>query len=215
MRRNFFRTAAMVLLCIATVCSCGKDGADGKDGKDGAQGAQGPAGPAGQNGADGQDGTDGQDGATGPQGPAGPQGPQGIAGNAGVMMYQWGSRTFTTFTSYHSIPLTREAARKSLIYAYYANWSSLSAWYPVPGVSTPSTYQVINYLEEDDYENWVCGIMLHNYPAGGNYVTPVTWYGFRVIIVPIPNGNITQMSVKPSIDYGNYAEVAAYYGLPE
>jgi len=47
MRRNFLRTAAIALLCVATLFSCGKDGTDGKNGTNGT------------NGADGTDGADG------------------------------------------------------------------------------------------------------------------------------------------------------------
>ena len=182
MKCNFLRTAAIALLCAATVCSCGKDGADGKDGNDGTNGAN---------------GTNGE------------KGEQGIPGNAGVKMYIWGERVVTGDTTYE-IPIPYEEIENYLINAYACISGS---WIPVPlaamdGISI-------------DYALWKYGnityLIVYLTKADGSvYASPVTFDAFRVIVVPVPAENITQMSVKSSsVDYGNYAEVAAYYGLPE
>ena len=118
--KKIIRFSTMALICAAILFSCTKP----EDGKDGAQGPAGPAGPAGTNG------TNGATGATGAQGPV------GEAGNAGVMMYTWGERSFTTYTAYYEIPITKEEAGKSLFYAYYTMSSAVvtaqSVWLPVP-----------------------------------------------------------------------------------
>jgi hypothetical protein len=56
---------------------------------------------------------------------------------------------------------------------------------------------------------------LHNPGTTTLYPTKVTWYGFKILVVPIPAANITEVKGAPAVDYSNYAEVAKYYGLPE
>ena len=248
MKSNFFRAAAIVLLCIGTVCSCGteqgeagKDGADGKDGKDGVNGTNGA------NGADGKDGAVGANGATihsgttapatslgavgdfyidtnaknlyGPKTDAGwgspvsltgPAGPQGIPGNDGAMMYVYGSRKFTILTTY-VFPVPIADVYKSITYAYFRRGSY---YMPVPGNYHDNSYTVSSFLAFETTTSTGLNINLTT-GTSAPYDTEVTWDEFRIILVPIPAGNITQMSVKPSIYYGNYAEVAAYYGFPE
>ena len=181
---NYLVIAALVV--AAALNSCGKP----EDGKDGAQG------PAGETG------------------PAGPAGPQGIAGNSGVMMYTWGTNTFTTSTSYQ-LPST--VTLNSLFYAYYLPYipSSIGIpWYAIPGRA--QNYDIEGGISRNlPTQPFSYRIHLYNIAATTDYTTAVQWDNFRVIVVPIESGNIVPMSVKPAIDYSNYAEVAAYYGLPE
>ena len=197
MKKYFLNYLVIAALVVAAAMNsgCGKPD-DGKDGAQGPAGATGPAGPA------------------GPQGPQGPAGPTGEAGNAGVMAYTWGTKTFTTSTSYQ---FPSEVSPNSLFYAYYTPGGGTTGnveWYAIPGRA--QNYDIQGYVYRLIPSAALSyNIQLYNVAATTAYTTPVTWSNFRVIVVPIPAGNITQMSVKPAIDYSNYAEVAAYYGLPE
>jgi len=194
MKKYFFNYVVIAALAVAAALnSCGKP----EDGKDGAPGE------------------------TGPAGPAGPAGPQGVAGNAGVMMYLYGTKTITTGSTSYAIPITKAVADNSLIYAYYCSEYTISGttytmWYPVPNVNTSyETQGSIMYTSSSDVVNY--NIYLYSNGTSTLYTTSVTWVRFKIIVVPIPAGNITQMSAdkKSGPDFSNYAEVMAYYGLPE
>ena len=191
---NFFvKAATMLLLCFALAMCSGDDGKDGKDGKDGAQG---------------------------PAGPEGPEGPQGVAGNEGVIMYTYGSATITTGMWAYLIPdIMFTDADKYLINGYYfITVGTSSSWIPVPGPGHNLLYTV-QYLLTANLTNGKCmfGVGLLQNGTAIPYTTPTTFEKFRIITVPIPAGNIKPQSVRsnPPVDFSNYSEVAAYYGLPE
>ena len=162
---------------------------------------------------------DGKDGASGPAGPKGdkgeqgPAGPQGVEGNAGVMMYTYGERTFYQAAQYN-YPVNSVNPAKSLIYAYYLP-SGSATWCFAPGIFLHG-YEVRCYINPNSFN-----VSLFNYPAGTHHTAEVTWEEFRLVVVPIPDANITQLATAPAstskgtLDYTNYAEVAKYYGLPE
>ena len=161
-----------------------------------------------------KDGIDGKNGKDGTNGAPGAQGPQGTPGNAGVMMYTYGERTFPTFQNY-IFPVTLAEASKSLIYAYFQP-SELGAWFCAPG-RCDTYYEVTTSINDERI-----AVRLINITTGADYNTPVTWSGFRIIVVPIPDSNITTLATAPAtaskgaaVDYSNYAEVAKYYGLPQ
>jgi hypothetical protein len=177
------------MLCLATLLACSKDGKDGINGKDG---------------TDGKDGNNGRD------------------GNAGVKMYVWGLKsTDNTIITYNIPELSLADARKSIIYAYYSPHMSPERWYAVPGIGWMVDVEVL-----------VSGYFMDAAESGSgrtglDYVTQtlnldgtpyldndVFFGGFRIIVVPVPDENIKAKSTPP-IDFGNYAEVAAYYGLKE
>jgi len=158
-----------------------------------------------------------EDGAQGPAGPAGPKGETGATGatgNAGVMMYSYGEREFT-YATYYYYPATLDID-KYLVYAYYQTLSS-PGWFFAQGLNISPRYEVVCYIY-----NYSFGISLRNVPENGSYYpNTVTWEGFRIVVVPIPDANITTVagaataSKGAAPDYSNYAEVAKYYGLPQ
>ena len=190
MKKYFLNYLVIAALAVAAALnSCQPE--------DGKEGAQGPEGPQGERGV---------------QGDRGPAGPEGAEGNAGVMMYEWGSKNTTSLYSYtYSFPVDQAVAEKSLIYAYFRTASATTIWYSVPG--SDGMHDVGGRINYGTPNSSFTGIVTDT--STGLGLANFTLTGFKVIVVPIPEGNITQMSVKPSIDYGNYAEVAAYYGLPE
>ena len=161
-----------------------------------------------------KDGIDGKNGKDGTDGAKGEQGPQGTPGNAGVMMYTYGSRVIN-YGTYYNYPATLDID-KYLIYAYYKPYSG-DPWRFAPGFNTSPLYQVVCYI----YSTRLA-VDLRNVPENGSaYSTPTTWLGFRIVVVPIPDANITTLATAPAsaskgaLDYSNYAAVAKYYGLPQ
>ena len=198
--KQLLQTATTMLLCMALMMSaCVKEG---------------PAGERGAKGEQGERGATGAQGAQGERGERGERGEQGIPGNAGVMMYVYGERTFTGVTEY-SLPLTAEEIENSLIYAYYRQ-TIYDTWMFANGIGYGAVYEIQSsiYYNEDD-ESYMFNVFLHKYPGGGYYVNEITWQAFKIIVVPIPEGNIITRSAAPAIDFSNYSEVAAYYGFGE
>ena len=193
--KTILKTATTILLSVALMCACSKP----DDGKDGAKGDKGDKGE---------------------QGATGAQGPQGTPGNANVMMYTYGSKTITTSTTYE-FPITFEEASNSQIYAYFISQGA-TAWRPAPGRLSIFYEVQCTYASKGDPQtgSMYASIFLHNFD-GTFYNTPVTWDAFRIIVVPIPADNIIEVagtlgagSKGAALDYNNYEEVAAYYGLP-
>jgi hypothetical protein len=186
------RKVATGVACLA-VCmvfsTCGKDGNDGRDGRDG---------------KDGTNGINGIDGA---------QGTQGIPGNAGVKMYVWGSTTIEGCAAFDIPNITPSEVKNSLICAYFSTDGNY--W-----VAVPRPYQgtyAVTCMHEPKPTLCTFHVCLRDADVT-EYSTPVTWSAFRIIVVPIPEGNITEVkSVGKGypVDWSNYKEVAAYFGLPE
>jgi hypothetical protein len=128
-------------------------------------------------------------------------------------MFTYDSKTFTGWTEYEIPDIDEETLSNSLIYAYYKPENNNFYWAPVTGIGWYGKYNIeswITFLE--DY--YAYSVSLYNPGTITAYPTSVTWYGFKIIIVPIPADNITEVKGAP-VDFSNYAEVAAYYGLPE
>ena len=159
-----------------------------------------------------EDGADGKDGVDGAQGP---QGQQGIPGNAGVRMYTYGSKSsvpsgwsgsqFTENSITYAIPLAAATLEKSHVYAY-GKVGTNTEWYPM--VSN----NIFNLLTAISGSNYIVYFFT---ATGGVVQSAVVVSAFRIIVVPIPDENITEVKSAVSIDFDNYGEVAAYYGLPE
>jgi hypothetical protein len=191
------RKVATGVVCLA-VCmvfsTCGKDGNDGRDGANGKDGINGV------NGIDGINGTDGT------------QGTQGIPGNAGVMMYVWNDVSFTGSNTFNISSITTGNLDKQVI-VYHSD--EHGTMFPIPHLAAIVGYGVFSTISFNA-GGLDIGIWLAN-PDGTAYLDPVTWKTFRVIVVPIPEGNIIQKSAGKGypVDWSNYKEVAAYFGLPE
>ncbi len=89
-----FKFLFYALLTLAlTVTSCEKEGIQGPAGPAGQQGVAGPAGPAGEDGEDGE-----ALGVPGPEGPQGEQGTAGADGNANVIISDWATADFGSYS---------------------------------------------------------------------------------------------------------------------
>ena len=156
-----------------------------------------------------EDGIDGKDG------------PQGIPGNAGVRMFTYDSKTsilngirpVVSNTLTYAIPLSAEVVGKSAVYAYYKTEADvkneINDWYPVAGNFLWDDIKTVSKLSGSNY------IVSFFEADGMPYPYTRSFGAFKIIVVPVPDENITEVKSAVSIDFGNYGEVAAYYGLPE
>jgi len=147
------------LLAIAGLVTCKPD--------------PGPVGPVGPPGPTGD---------TGPVGPAGADGaigPQGVAGNANVVLYTYGTNTFTSHTTYTLTDISQARMDSCLVLAY--NNTSSTLWYPVPGINANGTYQARNYVYQVG-SGYSMPITLYTL-AGVLYTTEVTWAKFKIYVV--------------------------------
>ena len=156
-------------------------------------------------------GDDGAEGPAGPAGATGPQGVQGVPGNNDAKMYTYGSKTFTSAAGYVIPNITPTQVQNSFIYAFYSN-NGIS-WFPAPGIGDGASFEVRTYLSPGTED---CSFMVGLYTfSGGSYANQVTWAGFRIIVMPIPSGNITALSREQPVNPDNYDEVMEYYGFPK
>ena len=167
MATPFFKLRNLLfLLAFAGLISCEPE--SGSIGLDGATGPAGPEGPAGSAGP------------AGIAGPAGATGPQGVMGNANVVLYTYGTVTFTQSTSFTLTDISQAKMDSCFVLAYFNPSSTF--WYPVPGIGPDNHYQVSSYIRK-----W--GIGHYNMPvrlftlSGTVYSTQVTWSKFKIYIV--------------------------------
>ena len=98
---------------------------------------------------------EGPAGRTGPTGPAGPTGatgatgavgPQGVSGNANVVLYEYGSKTFTSSVSYLLTNMSKGRIDSSIVLVYTnPSLGSATSWYPVPGGGVNGAYETRDY----------------------------------------------------------------------
>jgi hypothetical protein len=159
---------------------------------------------------------EGPEGKQGAKGDKGEQGIQGIPGNAGAKMYVYGEKTTTTARFQYTIPIPFDEIKNCLIHAYFLDGGS-TIWMPVPGTNNMMSFLTLCGLSRafEDTETDYIVVLSKISDASQAYYTSTTFKAFRIIVVPIPEANITEVKGAAPVDYSNYAEVAKYYGLPE
>lgn len=173
---------------------------------------EGPEGPEGPQGPKGDDGTPGATGATGPQGPAGPQ---GVMGNANVVLYEYGSLTFTSTASYLMTDITQGRVDSSIVLAYYnPDPEAETAWYAVPGAGSSGTYVTRNFWwqTEVDPSTYTMTVRTHTW-TGTLHTTTKTWRKFRIFVVMA--SAIISPEVKSEVDLNDYHSVCKFLGIKE
>ena len=148
----------------------------------------------------------------------------GEPGNAEVKMFTYGSKTSVvnmiigqmveSNTITYAIPLSAEVIGRSAVHAYYKTQADVkngvNDWYALAGnywdiiaVSKLSgTNYIVSFFESSDGS-------LYPYP------NTITFGEFKIIVVPVPDENVKEVKSAVSLNWDNYSEVAAYYGLPE
>jgi hypothetical protein len=125
-------------------------------------------------------------------------------------MYIYDKKTTTDQFLDYIIPIPFEDVEKCLIYAY----AKISySWFLLPG---QVDFSVTTAIALNDIGTETQYNVIFTKTADGSYYTGgFTFNAFRIIVVPIPAANITEVKGAAPVDYSNYAEVAKYYGLPE
>lgn len=149
-----------------------------------------------------------KEGPEGPKGDAGPQGvagPQGEVGNANVTQYNFGSHNFATSSPKNLyIPMSAADMDRSTFLVFILRESGNV--YPIPGkgVNGTSTYRFFYFHSES---NAVFSITRDS-GAGEEYSS------IRIVRIHAANVvNGRKLSNHPPVDFNNYYEVCAYYGL--
>ena len=159
----------------------------------------------------------GDQGPAGAEGPAGPAGPQGVPGNANVILYTFGTQTFTGATSYILSNLSRGRVDSSMVLVYYnPSTETETAWYPCPGGGSGGVYETRYFIFQSSISpsKYTLGLRAIT-PSGTAYSNPLTFTKLRVIITLtssiIPGGRSSQ----PVVDYNDYYAVKKYFNLPD
>jgi hypothetical protein len=192
----------VIFVAFITITSC-----------EGPEGPQGPAGPAGSAGPQGEQGSPGEQG---------PIGPQGVAGNANVVLYEYGSTTFTSLVSYLIPDMTVEKMDTTLVVGYF-NPSEYDedVWISLPGIVAinGNNYIIVNYLASYDADNYSMILTTLNVDGSLNSVSK-TWRKFRIFVIPastvIPAARIADLQSDLSnadIDFTDCAAVCDYFGF--
>lgn len=178
----------LAILATAFVTSC-----EGPDGPEGPQGLKGDKGDT---------------GATGQQGPAGPQ---GVTGNANVVLYEYGSITFTSSVDYLMTDITQGRVDSSIILSYYnPSTEDATAWYPVPGSTTTLVIRNFWWQTALDPSTYTMTVRTHNWNGTLN-TTSKTWTKFRIFVVLA--SAIEVGGKKSEVDLNDYYAVCEFLGI--
>jgi hypothetical protein len=121
----------------------------------------------------------------GPAGPAGPIGPKGVSGNANVVLYEYGSVTFTSSTDYLLTNIARTRIDSSFILTYYnPSTEAATEWYAVPGTGSIGSYVTRNlwYQTSTTPSTYTMRVYTHNSDGSVN-ATSKTFTKLRIFFV--------------------------------
>lgn len=167
-------------------------------------------GPEGPEGPQGQKGDTGATGATGLQGPAGPQ---GVSGNANVVLYEYGSQTFTSSVSYLLTDISQGRIDSSIVLSYYnPSTEAATMWIAVPGASSTGTYVTRNYWWQSstDPSTYTMTVRTHTWTGTLN-TTSKTWTKFRIFVILA--SAIETGDKKSEVDLTDYNAVCEFLGI--
>jgi len=187
--KMFFGSLAMLMAAFFISC-------------EGPEGPAGPAGPAGQQGDQGI------------QGEQGPVGPQGVTGNANVVLYEYGTQTFTSSVTYQMPDMPREMIDESIVLAYYnPSNEATTAWYAVPGAGSGAQYMTRNFWYQTSVtpSNYIMGVRCFNHD-GTSHTASKTFTKFRIFVVRasevLPGG-----TKSTAVDLEDHNAVCEYFGF--
>jgi hypothetical protein len=170
------------------------------------EGPEGPEGPQGQKG---------DTGATGAAGLQGPAGPQGVSGNANVVLYEYGSMTFTSSVDYLMTDITQGRIDSSIVLSYYnPDNEDPTAWIAVPGASSLGDFVTRNFWWQTGLEpsTYTMRVRTNNWDGTLN-TTSKTWTKFRIFVVLA--STIEAGGKKSEIDLNDYHAVCEFLGIKE
>ena len=143
----------------------------------------------------------GDDGPIGPSGPEGPAGPAGPTGTANVTQFNFAPFEHSGLEVIKTLALSKADFDKSLLYVYVNSGSTF--WYPMPGGTAGGIKDYRIYFNADLTST---RIYLNRIAGSGSETLSM-----RVLVIPATT-QATGPAASPNM--GNYAAMAAYYGLP-
>lgn len=191
----------------------GEKGDKGDKGDRGETGATGPRGATGAKGDKGDVGATGPRGATGAQGPAGPRGATGAKGdkgddgNANVVLYEFGSRTFTNSLDL-DLFVSRALVDNSMVLVYYNPSNEVeTAWFASPGLGSSAKYQTRYFIYQNSTSPSVyrLGIRAIKPDVFEEYGLPLTFRKIKVIFAEA--STILSAQASGQLDLENYQSV--------
>lgn len=218
-RLTMILIASTMIFCFACEET---DGPVGPVGPKGDQGPKGDKGDKGDPGAKGDQGAQGPQGIQGPQGPRGAQGPQGVSGNANVILYEYGSQTFSGSVYYLITDIEQSTVDSSMVLAYYnPEGEPTTAWYVVPGFGPFNcTYMTRNALYKTDtvQSAYTMAVKLVKTNATP-YLTTETFTKFRIFVTKassvVQGGRVKKINLADAgVDLNDYNAVCDYLGIP-
>lgn len=178
----------MLLLIVATsFCNCSKEGPQGATGPQGTQG---------------------------PKGDKGDAGPLGVPGNANVLLFNFGSRTFTSSTDY-SLKISAGMVDSSIVVAYYNPSTEVAtAWYPIPGLGNSGLFESRSFIYQTSTSpsTYSFSVRLLNPNGTGTYGSSVTWTKTRIFFIKA--SEIMTGRKTPLPDFTDYYAVCRYFEIP-
>lgn len=211
--KTSFKISYVVLCLIMLVGACAKDGDPGPAGPQGPRGEQGERGERGERGEQGEQGPPGEDGQDGEDGE------DGEDGNAEVYYSDWIPANFegtSTTTKYMHIdfpadlPSAFSIKNTHAVFVYFSGWGDGNV-YMLPVLDFRNAQFTYGYGSgASSFDIFIKAVAL-----GGDLneyqISPDRGNKFRYIIIPpnIPTGR------QASLDYSDYDQVAARYGIPD
>ncbi len=161
--------------------------------------------------SDGEDGIDGIDGIDGEQGPQGPQGPAGESGNANVLLYEFGSYTFTDELNLQ-LTVSQETVDNSMILVYYNPGNEVpTAWFPSPGLGSNGHYMTRYFIYRLNSEEYRLGIRVLTPDGSLPYGIPLTFRKIKVVFAEA--STVLAAQAEGQLELGDYQQVKEFYGL--
>lgn len=191
----------------------GATGARGATGATGATGTTGPKGDKGDPGATGPRGATGATGATGPRGATGATGAKGDPGNANVLLYEFGSQTFTSALSL-DISVSRQVVDNSMILVYYnPAVEDATAWFQAPGLGSAGNYQTRYFIYQLTASPSVYRLGLRTLTVNGasSYPSSLTFRKIKVIFAEA--SQVFSLQASGQLDLSDYQSVKEALGI--
>jgi hypothetical protein len=194
---KIIKNFAILMLFVTTIIlfSCAKDGADGLPG------AAGSAGLNGVNGKDGAAGANGKDGNANVQGKV-----YNVKANDWVKTNYTGSSTYYYSVVFNIPEITQAVMDRGLVMCYRTG-PNTTLWFAMPysySYASGSTTKVVSY----DAVHFLGKEVITITDTDDLPTAPSTEQNYKVVVIT-PSG----LAANPNINYKNYAEVAATFGL--
>jgi hypothetical protein len=143
-----------------------------------------------------------------------------VAGNANVILYEYGTQTFSGSANYLITNLTKNRADSSMMIAFYnPEGADASAWYGIPSLGPGNAYIATHnwYQSSTNPSTYTMTVSLFT-PGGSAYSSDVTFSKFRIFVTKasaiLPGGRVKILSPQEAgIDLTDHNAVSKFLGM--